>query len=62
MNILTLFCGMIGMALFVAFLGFMLWWVKALPLIIIVAVCTLLLVYDLVQTLRFGESGGGGRS
>jgi hypothetical protein len=61
MKILTLVCGMIGILLFAAFLGFMLWWVKALPLIIIVAVCTALLVYDLVQTLRFGENDGGRR-
>jgi hypothetical protein len=57
MNILTLVCGIVGIALFVAFLGFMLWWVKALPLIVIVAVCTALLVQDFVQTLRFGENG-----
>jgi hypothetical protein len=61
MKILTLVCGMIGILLFAAFLGFMLWWVKALPLIIIVAVCTALLVYDLVQTLRFGKNDGGRR-
>jgi hypothetical protein len=56
MKILTLVCGIVGIALFAAFLGFMLWWVKALPLIIIVACCTALLLYDFVQTLRFGEN------
>ena len=40
-----------------AFLGFMLWWVKALPLIIIVAVTMALLIYDFVYTLRHGEGG-----
>ena len=32
----TLITGVIGIAMLAAFLGFMLWWVKALPLIIIV--------------------------
>lgn len=50
------FCGVIGIAMFVAFLGFMLIWVPAPPLIVIVAVCTALLIYDFVQTLRFGEN------
>ena len=62
MNILTLVCGIVGIALFAAFLGFMLWWVKALPLIIIVALCTVLLLYDFVQTLRLGENGGRHRT
>ena len=48
--------GIIGIAMFVGFLGFMLVWVPAPPLIIIVIVCTLLLIYDFVQTLRFGEN------
>ena len=48
--------GIIGIAMFVGFLGFMLIWVPAPPLIVIVVVCTLLLIYDFVQTLRFGEN------
>ena len=48
--------GIVGLSLF---LGIMLWWVKALPLIIIVVMVLLLLIYDWVQTLRFGESGPG---
>ena len=36
--ITTLITGVIGIAMLATFLGFMLWWVKALPLIIIVAV------------------------
>ena len=62
MKTLTFICGIIGIALFTGFLGFMLWWVKALPLIIIVTVCTALLVYDFVQTLRFGDKGGRPRT
>lgn len=49
-------CGIVGIAMFVTFLGFMLWWVPAPPLIIIVVVCTALLILDFVHTLRFGES------
>jgi hypothetical protein len=47
--------GIVGIVMFMAFLGFMLWWVPAPPLIIIVVVCTALLIFDLVHTLRFGE-------
>jgi hypothetical protein len=55
MIILNLVSGVIGIALLSAFLGFMLWWVPALPLIIITVGCIALLIYDFVQTLRFGE-------
>jgi hypothetical protein len=53
----TLVSGAIGIAMLAAFLGFMLWWVKALPLIIIVVVVMALLIYDFVYTLRYGEGG-----
>ena len=49
--------GLIGIAMLVGFLGFMLVWVKAIPLIIIVVLVVSLLIYDFVQTLRAGESG-----
>ena len=58
MIFITGLIGIIGLGLF---LGIMLWWVKALPLIIIVVGVLLLLLYDWVQTLRFGESGAGRR-
>jgi hypothetical protein len=54
----TFICGLIGIALWAGFLGFMLIWVPATPLIIIVLVCTALLVFDFVQTLRYGETAG----
>jgi hypothetical protein len=57
--ITLLISGIIGIAMVGAFLGFMLWWVKALPLILIVFCVMALLVYDFVQTLRFGENGPG---
>lgn len=50
--IMTLTTGLIGIAMVTAFLGIMVWWVKAPPLIIIVVAVLLLLVYDFVQELR----------
>jgi hypothetical protein len=52
----TLVTGLIGIAMLVAFLGFMVVWVKAPPLIIIVVGVVLLLVWDFVRTLRYGEN------
>lgn len=49
---MTFITGAIGIVLLVTFLGFMLWWVPAPPLIIIMVGVTLLLIYDFVQTLR----------
>jgi fatty acid desaturase len=57
--IAQLIAGVIGIGLLVTFLGIMVWWVKAPPLIIIIVVVIALLIYDFVQTLRFGESGPG---
>ena len=53
--------GLIGVIGYFAFFGFMLWWTKAIPLIVIVAFVGALLLYDWVQTLRFGEPGAGRR-
>ena len=58
MIFITGLVGIVGLGLF---LGIMLWWVKALPLIIIVLVVFALLLFDWVQTLRFGENGAGRR-
>jgi len=49
--------GIIGIAMVMTFLGIMVWWVQALPLIIIVVGVMLLLLYDWVQTVRYGVSG-----
>ena len=54
-----LISGVIGIGMLAAFLGFMVVWVPAPPLIIIMILAGLLLLYDFVQTLRFGESGPG---
>jgi hypothetical protein len=58
---MTLITGLIGIAMLVTFLGIMLWWLKELPLTIIVIGAVALLVYDFVRTLRYGENGGGRR-
>jgi hypothetical protein len=51
----ALVTGVIGIGMLATFLGIMVWWVKAPPLIIIVLVVMALLIYDFIQTLRFGE-------
>jgi hypothetical protein len=53
---LSLITAIIGIAMLAGFTGFMLWWVPAPPLIIIVVGVMCLLLYDIVQTLRYGES------
>ncbi len=54
---MTFISGVIGIAMVIAFLGVMLVWVPAPPLIIIVVVVMALLIWDFIQTLRFGEGG-----
>jgi hypothetical protein len=51
--------GVVGIALVLLFLGILVWWIKALPLTIIVVSVVALLLYDFVRTLRYGESGPG---
>jgi ABC-type bacteriocin/lantibiotic exporter with double-glycine peptidase domain len=55
----NLVTGIIGIFLVLVFLGIMVWWVPALPLIIIVAVVMLLLIVDFVQSLRRENTGAG---
>jgi hypothetical protein len=55
----NLVTGIIGIAGVFVFLGIILWWIKELPLIIIVVLVLALLVYDFVLTLRSGGSNGG---
>ena len=54
----NLVTGIIGIAGVSAFLGILLWWTKALPLIIIVGLVVLLLILDFVWSLRPGNSNG----
>jgi hypothetical protein len=57
--ITTLITGLIGIGLLVAFLGIMVWWVKALPLIIIVVGVLVLLLIDFAQELRAESNRAG---
>lgn len=54
-NFVTGIIGIVGLCLF---LGIMLWWIKALPLIIIVGLVVVLLLVDFVQSLRTGNGNG----
>ena len=56
---MMLVTGLVGVALLVVFLGLLVWWLKELPLTIIAVAVVLLLLYDFVRTLRYGESGTG---
>ena len=55
----NLITGIIGFAMAMIFLGFMLVWVPAPPLIIIIVGVMLLAVFDFVQSLR--GTGNGAR-
>jgi uncharacterized membrane protein YoaK (UPF0700 family) len=52
----NLIAGAIGIAMVMTFLGLMIVWVPAPPLIIIIVGVMALLIYDFVQTLRFGDN------
>jgi len=56
---MTLVTGIVGIAMMVVFLGILAWWIKALPFVIIVVAVVLLMLYDFVRTLRYGENGAG---
>jgi len=45
-------CAAIGIVLFVAFLGIIVWWVKPLPLAIIVLGVLAMMIYDIVLSIR----------
>jgi hypothetical protein len=55
--ITLLITGIIGIAMVATFLGIMVWWVKALPLIVIIVFVMALMAYDFIQTVRSGGSG-----
>ncbi|WP_375157462.1 hypothetical protein [Bradyrhizobium sp. RDT46] len=48
----NLITGLIGLALMITFLGILLVWIKAVPLIVIVVGVVILAVIDFVQSLR----------
>ncbi len=49
---MTLITGILGITILVVFLGVLLWWIKSLPLTIVVVGVILLLLYDFVHTLQ----------
>ena len=51
--------GLIGIAGVCTFLGILLWWIKAVPLIIICVLVMALLIYDFWQSLRANGNGAG---
>jgi hypothetical protein len=55
---MMLVTGLIGVALVLAFLGVLTWWIREVPLTLIVVAVMLMLIYDFVQTLRHGENAG----
>jgi len=56
---MTLVTGIVGIAMMVVFLGFLVWWIKALPFTIIAVGVVLLMLWDFVQTLRSGNGAAG---
>jgi CHASE2 domain-containing sensor protein len=55
----NLITGLIGVAGVCAFLGILLWWIKAVPLIIICVLVMALLIWDFYQSLRANGNGAG---
>jgi hypothetical protein len=53
----NLVTGLIGIAGVLAFLGLLLWWIKAVPLIIICVLVMALAIYDLWQSVRANGNG-----
>lgn len=56
----NLVTGLIGIAGLFAFLGILLWWIKAVPLIIICVVVAALLAYDFYRSLRQSNGNNAG--
>ncbi len=54
---MVLITGIVGIVMLLAFVGIMVWWVKALPLIIIFVFVIALLIYDFARTVLYGEEG-----
>jgi hypothetical protein len=48
----NLITGIFGIAMMATFLGILLWWLKALPLTIIMVLVAVLAAVDFVQSLR----------
>jgi hypothetical protein len=58
---MTFVTSLVGVVMVMAFLGFLVWWIRELPFTLIVLGVIGLMVYDVVQTLRHDDSSGPGR-
>jgi hypothetical protein len=58
---MTFVTGLVGVVMVMMFLGFLVWWIRELPFTLIVLAVVGLMLYDVVQTLRHGDSSGPGR-
>ena len=58
---MTFVTGLVGVVMVMMFLGFLVWWIRELPFTLIVVAVVGLMLYDVVQTLRHGDSSGPGR-
>jgi hypothetical protein len=54
---MTLVTGIVGATMLLAFLGVLVWWIKALPFTIIVIAVVVMMIWDFIQTLRSGQGG-----
>ena len=52
----NLITGVIGIAGVCVFLGILLWWIKAVPLIIIAVLVMALLIWDFLKSLRADDN------
>ena len=52
-NVVT---GIVGIVVVSAFLGFLMWWLKAIPLVVIMLGVIGLMVYDVVCAVRGNDS------
>jgi len=55
----NLITGLIGIAGVCVFLGILLWWIKAVPLIIIAMLVMALLIWDFLKSLRADDNRVG---
>jgi CHASE2 domain-containing sensor protein len=55
-NFITGLIGVIGVC---TFLGILLWWIKAVPLITICVLVMAMLIYDFYQSVRAEDNGAG---
>ena len=56
----NLIAGMIGIVLVCVFLGILITWIKAVPIVIIMLGVIAMMIYDFVKTLREGNGISGG--